>query len=230
VGTTLQQVLRSLVTVNSRAASPIGASYARADPQSATGEIQNGQDRQQDRALSERLLQSEIAGAAVQAIVDLKTVDEHGVTFSVWGMGQFELSAGSTHDVTVSELSSGWSVTAFGDPNQVRYAPEPSGISNAAMTPLPRPNAFRLAMAWLLDFLASPIGILLALLCGLALIVRVAIATLALLRASPSRHRRAFRKARHAHEVPASTPQRERRHSVRRRRSRRRLGTRASQS
>jgi hypothetical protein len=205
---TLEQILRSIATVHPQI-EPQGS------PLNVRGQ-QGGESRNdggQDQSVSELFLRSEIAGAALRAVVDLRTLDAHGATFSILGMGDFELNAVSgTHDVTLSELSNGWSATisGFADPNGVRYAFNSAQVASDGASPRPRPNLLRLMVTWVLDFLASPIGILITILSGLVLMVWVAISALRVVRATPSRHRR-LRRARPIQGESTSKPRRKRR-------------------
>ncbi len=229
-GETLEQILRSIATVHPQVeprVSPLDVRAQQGD------ESQRNSKGGQAQGFSELFLQSETAGAALRAVVDLRTLDEHGVTFSVLGMGNFELSAVSgTHDVMLSALSNGWSATFSGaaDPNGVRYASNPTG-DGANPSPRPRPNLLSLMVSWLVDFLGSPVGILLTILSGLVLMVWIAISALRVVRGTPSRHRR-FRRARPSQVPATSSRQRGERHiaASRLRRSRRRFGRRAPQA
>jgi hypothetical protein len=160
-------------------------------------------------------LESETAGTALRAVVDLKTVDELGVTFSILGMGDFELDAMvGTHDVMLSGPA---------------YPTNPTQPADDGASLRPRPSLFRLVVTWARDFLVSPIGILLIILSGLTLLVWAAISTLTALRGTPSRHRR-FRRTGLGHAEATSAPRRKRRIAVaRHRRSRRRSRKRVPQ-
>jgi hypothetical protein len=166
-------------------------------------------------------LQSEAAGAALRAVVDLNTVDEHGVTFSILGMGDFELNAiAGTHEVMLSDLSNGWSASISG----TAYATNPAQAADDGASLRPRLGLFRLVVTWASDFLVSPFGILLLILSGLILLVWATISTLTALRGTPSSHRR-FKRTGLGHAEATSAPRRKRRVAVarHRRRSRKRV-------
>jgi hypothetical protein len=220
---TLEQILRSIMTVHPQGEPRASPRNVRAQ-QGAESPSINSDAR--DQGISELFLQSETAGAALRAVVDLKTIDEYGITFSIMGMGDFELQAmAGTHDVMLSDLSNGWSATLSGP----AYATNPMQAADDGARPRPRPNLFRLAVTWARDFLVSPIGILLAILSGLTLLVWAAISTLTALRGTPSRHRR-FRRTCLGHAEATSAPRRKRRVAVaRHRRSRRRSRKRVPQ-
>jgi len=225
---TLEQILRSIATVHSQGE----VRTLERTEQPAQGAGRQSINDAQDRGFSELFLHSEMAGDALRAVVDLRTVDEHGVTFSIFGVGNFELDTlTGTHDVMLSDLSNGWSVTLSGsaDPNRVQDAADPTEASDSGMNPAPRPHLLRLVVTWALDFLLSPIGILFAILSGLVLLVWAAALILTGVRGSPSRHRR-LRRRRLRHAESTNRPRRKRRVALsRHRRSRRRFGKRAPQ-
>lgn len=215
---TLEQILRSIATVHPQGVPRASPLDVRAQQGAASQSI-NSDVR--DHGISELFLQSEAAGAALRAVVDLKTVDEHGVTFSILGMGDFELNAmAGTHDVMLSDLLNGWSATLSGP----AHATNPTQAADDGASLRPRLNLFRLVVTWARDFLLSPIGILLIILSGLALLVWATISTLTALRGTPSRHRR-FKRTGLGHAEATSPPRRKRRVAVarHRRRSRKRV-------
>jgi hypothetical protein len=220
---TLEQILRSITTVHPQGEPRASSLNVRAQ-QGAQRQSINGDAR--DRGFSELFLQSETAGAALRAVVDLKTVDEHGVTFSILGMGDFELNAmAGAHDVMLSDLSNGWSATLSGP----AYAANPTQAADDGASLRPRLDLFRLVVTWARDFLVSPIGILLIILSGLTLLVWAAISTLTAVRGTPSHHRR-FRRTGLGHAEATAAPRRKRRiAAARHRRSRRRSRKRVPQ-
>ena len=207
---TLEQILRSIATVRPQSEVRVLQPDERPLPAAGSQSINNDS---QNRGFYELFLQSETAGDALSAVVNLRNVDEHGVTFSIFGVGNFGLDTiAGTHDVMLSDLSSGWSVTfsRFEDANRVEYTANPTQSTNSDLSPPPQPHFFRFVVAWVLDFLASPIGILLAILSGLALLVWTATSILTVVRGSPTRHRRVRRRKLHHAEV-TTTPRRKRR-------------------
>jgi hypothetical protein len=208
---TLEQILRSITTV-----------HPQGEPRASSLNVRAQRDPR-DQGFSELFLESETAGAALRAVVGLKTVDEHGVAFAILGM-DFELNAiVGTHDVMLSDLSNGWSATRSGP----AYPTNPTQAANGGASLRPRPSLFRLAVTWAGDFLVSPIGILLIILSGLTLLVWAATSALTAVRGTPSRHRR-FRRNGPGHEEATSTSRRKRRiavapHRRSRRRSRKRV-------
>ena len=215
---TLEQILRSIATVDPQRVPRASLLNVRVQ-QGASRQSINSDTR--DQGLSELFLQSEAAGAALRAVVDLKTVDEHGVTFSILGMGDFELNAmAGKHEVMLSDLSNGWSATL----SRPAYATNPTQAADDGVSLRPRLNLFRLVITWASDCLVSPIGILLIILSGLILLVWATISTLTALRGTPSRHRRSTRTGL-GHAEATNAPRRKRRVAVarHRRRSRKRV-------
>jgi hypothetical protein len=112
--------------------------------------------------LSEMLLDSEVAGAMLRAIVDVKTADGARKTFSILGMGNFTLDVvPEAHVAVVTEMSTGMSSGGRmgGSLGYVRY-PDYSG-TGAANTPVPRQNInlVRVVWNWIVDLVWNPIGI-----------------------------------------------------------------------
>jgi hypothetical protein len=112
--------------------------------------------------LAEMLLDSEVAGAMLRAIVDVKTADGARKTFSILGMGNFTLDVvPETHVAVVAEMSTGLSSGGRmgGSPGYVRY-PDYSG-TGAGNAPVPRQNInlVRLVWNWIVDLVWNPIGI-----------------------------------------------------------------------
>lgn len=227
---TLEQILRSIATV--RPQSEVRVLQPDERPLSAAGSQSINNDSQ-DRGFYELFLQSETAGDALSAVVNLRTVDEHGVTFSILGVGNFGLDTiAGTHDVMLSDLSNGWSIafSRFAYPNRVEYTTNPAQSPTSDMSP-PKAHLLRLVVAWVLDFMASPIGILLAIVSGLALLVWVATSLLTVVRGTPSRHRRLKRRGLQ-HAGVTTGPRHKTRVAFSRRHSRsgRRFGKRAPQA
>ena len=157
---TLRQVLHAMTTVHHASAAPAngGQTASRARVTSAPA----GADDGPHVDLSEMLLDSEVAGAMLRAIVDVKTADGARKTFSILGMGNFTLDVvPEAHVAVVAEMSTGLSSGGRmgGSPGYVRY-PDYSG-TGAANAPVPRQNInlVRVVWNWIVDLVWNPIGI-----------------------------------------------------------------------
>jgi hypothetical protein len=225
---TLEQVLRSIATVHPRLGTGVSPPNMHAQPGVGSPGAAN---YAQNRGLSAPVLQSETGAAVMRAIVDTMAVEEHGVTFSVLDMGNFEpQSLNAMLEFMVPDLSNRWPVTfsLTGDPNRAQYSADLTRATDDSRGPRFGLSSLRLAVAWVLEFLTTPIGILLAALSGLVLLGWATISTVIALRGTPSRHHRAFRRTQEASTTIA--PRRKRRGTTTaNRRSRRRFRKHAPQ-
>jgi len=221
---TVEQVLRSIATVRPGVQLQPVTSNSRPDQASARP---NDAYSQSGGGISELILQSEAGGAALRSAIDLQSVDDQGVTFSIFGMGTFEFSTSAgTHEAALSELSSGWSARLPGaaDLNYVAYSATPAKSVNEGGPWRPKSGTlFSLILIWVLDFVSSPLGILLMAFAGFMLLVWSTLQATTLLRRRPTRHRRALaRLSRVRDEAAPLAHRKEIREKSRRRRSRRR--------
>ena len=112
--------------------------------QSAAGD----QDTDDDSMLAERVLDSRWLGDALLTVFGQNGTYDFNPTFSIFGIGQFELDIGPNHDLTISELTSGASVTVSSPGSDL---PE---IDRG-----PRPAPLRIYTLFT-TFLSSPLGML----------------------------------------------------------------------
>jgi len=147
-------------------------------------------DEQADLELSRTILDSSVAATLLHKIIDVRTVDYHGRTFSVFGAGDFVLEiAPGSHAATLSELSTKRSVTLLtdfgsdsGESNQVGSSQDSGSVSSVEMV-RGRTNHIRIAIEWFVDLLTSPLAILLIMVAAVILVLRTAVRTVAMLRA-----------------------------------------------
>lgn len=161
---TLRQVLRSLATTSSiDAAAPAPSAF---DP-SLVQAPSNGKPSDPRRRGDRGILESRTAGRILREFVDVQAESDRSVIFSVMGMGNFVLrKSPRSGAVTLSELSSGWSATLL-----PRSDPYDHGAS--AGNGDPQTAAFEnggssllLAWNWLVDFVSSPLGIVVTMIAG----------------------------------------------------------------
>jgi hypothetical protein len=157
---TLRQVLRAIVTIHAASLQPGDASERSLEHYDVT----DGDDWVIGR-ISELILDSEWAGAALRTLVQVNSADAHGATFSILGVGDFAFDiAPDFQAVIISELSSGFALrTAFGN-GGLRYGSFADYPSTAAASfatgQREQVDLMRLWAQWLLDILFSPAGIL----------------------------------------------------------------------
>lgn len=189
--TTLREVLHSIVTLHS------------SDPKPAVGR-KPGQGRfspnfaedisEDDPGIDLRklILDSEVAGAMLRAIVDIKSADSHGATFSILGLGNFALDvAPDLHAAIVSELSSGMAFRMSLNGEGFGYDGYPRAtVNGGALAGMPHEhvNLIRVAWQWFLDFLYSPVGALLSMSAAITLLLWICVKSVVFLQRRASRY------------------------------------------
>ena len=161
----LKQVLRAIATVHR---SDYGDAPSRQSGAEIPG-IQPGDfiDGQDDLGFSHIILDSPTAANALRNVIDIKSATDRGAVFSIFGMGQFMLETmPGSHVTTLSELSTGQSVTLLsnsdGGGQQDSYNQNP-GNTNENTAPIgENSSSLRRLVNWIVDFVTSPLAILLA--------------------------------------------------------------------
>jgi hypothetical protein len=162
-GETLRDVLRSMVTWH--ATDETHAAAARRAAQGGFYPMSGGDDGELGVDLRKLILDSEIGGAVLRAIVDIKSADKNGATFSIFGLGNFALDyAPDLHSAIVSELSSGMAFRMSLSGDRLGYDGYPGSTvgTNPAATTHENVNLVRVIWNWLIDFIYSPVGALLS--------------------------------------------------------------------
>jgi hypothetical protein len=156
---TLRNVLRSIVT--GRRANGVTSAPAL---KHARGAAPDGYDQPAFPDLSDLVLDSEIAGAALRALVDVKSTDADLTIFSIFGMGNFVLDMEtSANSAIIYELSSGWSAALANGRNGAGLLGYSGDLARAGAYPSATReniNYLQLAWAWIVDELSSPLGVL----------------------------------------------------------------------
>lgn len=188
---TLGNVLQSIIT------------WHRSDETPPASRPAAGRDRpsgKQDRAPSEDelgvdlrrlILDSEISGTMLRSIVDIKSADSHGSTFSILGLGNFAVDvAPDLHEAIVSELSSGMAFRMSLSGERLGYDRYPeAALSGGALAGMPHENInlVRVVWKWALDMLYSPIGALLSMSAAITLILWICVKSVVFLQRRASR-------------------------------------------
>lgn len=161
-GDTLRGVLRSLITWH--AADQTQQAAARRSAQGRFYPLSGGDDGELGVDLRKLILDSEVGGAMLRSIVDIKSADKNGATFSIFGLGNFALDlAPDIHSAIVSELSSGLAFRMSLSGDRLGYEGYPGAtVNNNTAGPRENINLVRLVWNWILDFLYSPVGALLS--------------------------------------------------------------------
>ncbi len=191
-GTTLKDMLRSIITWH--AAEQTQAAARR----SAEGRFHpgsNGDDGELGVDLRNLILDSEIGGAMVRSIVDLKSSGKNGATFSVFGLGNFAVDfAPDLHAAILSELSSGMAFRMSLSGDRLGYDGYSGTTTTADTNPAAGPheniNLVRLIWKWILDFLYSPIGALLSMSAAITVVLWVCVKSVVFLQRRASRYER----------------------------------------
>lgn len=181
----LREVLRTIVTLHQADRKP--PSLGPAAPASG--------DRDADDSgidLRKLILDSEVAGTMLRSIVDIKSSDGRGATFSILGLGNFALDvAPDVHAAIVSELSSGmgFHMSLLGDGRGYDGYPQAT-VNGNGLPDMPHThiNLVRAAWAWFLDFLNSPFGALVSMTAAIALFVWVCAKSVVFLQRRASRY------------------------------------------
>jgi hypothetical protein len=189
---TLREVLASIVTLHQSdgKASPaprLGQAriLAKAAPGSSQDEL--------NVDLRKLILDSEVAGTMLRSIVEIKSADAHGATFSIFGLGNFALDvAPDLNAAIVSELSSGMSfrMALLGDawnhdglyPQATLNGDNGQGVQHEHV------NLMRVIWTWILDFLNSPVGALVSMAIAIALFLWIGVKSVGFLQRRASRY------------------------------------------
>jgi hypothetical protein len=179
-GNSLKDVLRSIITWHNDGG-----------VQSQTGSS-GGSDPDGPINLRDLVLNSEISGTVLRAVVNVPPAEGDGSTFSVFGFGKFTLDfTPSVHSALVSELSSGTSfgVSLNGDwLTNTNYMIAASNAYNGPSEPHERVNLVRLIWHWILDFVYSPIGALLSMSAVISILLWVCVKSVVFLQRRTSRN------------------------------------------
>jgi len=132
-----------------------------------------------ETGLVQLVLDSQMAGAALRSVVDVRATDGEYTEFSVLGMGDFvlELDTDTQQSAVMSELSSGFSATlthgrdAAGRLDLVEGSP---GAGDADYG-RERVNYFRFLKNWIIDIALSPVGILTWMVVTIVILMRAAL-------------------------------------------------------
>jgi hypothetical protein len=149
----LRSVLRSIATIDrpSRRRAPASA------PQPVDGDYFDP---------FELVLESDVAGDALRAVLDVKATDGQFTIFSVFGMGEFVLELETTtHSAIVYELSSGWSAglaTTRENGQLLGYSAELTRASEYGLSPRQPINYVKLVWDWIRTALTTPLGMIAA--------------------------------------------------------------------
>ena len=181
----LKQVLRAIATVHRSDAGDAQSRQSSVEiPGMQPGDFSDGQD---DLGLSHIILDSPTAANVLRNIIDIKSATDHGTVFSIFGMGQFMLETmPGTHVITLSELSTGQSVTVLsssdGSGQQNSYN-QNTGDANENTAPIGENSSpVRRLVIRIVDFATSPLAILLAMIVVVILALRGTVRTIASLR------------------------------------------------
>jgi hypothetical protein len=138
------------------------------------------------------ILDSEISGSMLRAIVDIKSSDNHGSRFSVFGLGNFAIDvAPDLHAAIVSELSSGMAFRMSLSGERLGYDRYPeAALSGGALAGMPHENVnlIRVIWKWALDMLYSPVGALLSMSAAITLILWICVKSVVFLQRRASRY------------------------------------------
>ncbi len=185
----LKQVLRAIATVHRSDYSDAQSRQSGAEiPGIQPGDFIDGQD---DLGLSHIILDSPTAANALRKVIDIKSASDHGTVFSIFGMGQFMLETmPGSHVTTLSELSSGRSVTVLANSDGGRQDGynQNAGNVNAGnanentVSTGENSSSLRRLVNWIVDFVTSPLAILLAMIVLVIMALRGTIRTITSLR------------------------------------------------
>jgi hypothetical protein len=190
-GETLRDVLRSMVTWH--AADETQTAAARRAAQGGFYPMSGGDDGELGVDLRKLILDSEIGGAVLRAIVDIKSGDKNGATFSIFGLGNFALDfAPDLHSAIVSELSSGMAFRMSLSGDRLGYEGYPGSTvgTNPAATTHENVNLARVIWNWLIDFIYSPVGALLSMGVAITVLLWICVKSVVFLQRRASRFSR----------------------------------------
>jgi hypothetical protein len=189
-GETLRDVLRSMITWH---ATDQTQAAARRAAQGGFYPMSGGDDGELGVDLRKLILDSEIGGAMLRAIVDIKSADKNGATFSIFGLGNFALDfAPDLHSAIVSELSSGMAFRMSLNGDRLGYEGYPGSTvaTNPAATSHENVNLARVIWNWLVDFIYSPVGALLSMGVAITVLLWICVKSVVFLQRRASRFSR----------------------------------------
>ena len=189
---TVRDVLLAIVTLH-KSPSATADSRKLAQPRFNLGPVDDdGADDDDGIDLRKLILDSEIGGAMLRAIIDIKSQDSHGATFSVFGVGNFSLDvAPDLHEAIVSELSTGLTFrgSLTGELSSYQgYAPATVDNGSVPNGRMERVNIVRVVLKWIVEFIYSPAGALLSMGVALSLFLWVCVKSVIFLQRRASRY------------------------------------------
>jgi hypothetical protein len=190
-GGTLRDVLQSIVTLHQSDRKPPAAPQLK-KAQPPAGAMQDPGMDELSIDLRKLVLDSEVAGTMLRSVVDIKSADTNGATFSIFGLGNFALDvAPDLHAAIVSELSSGmgFRMSLTGDGRAYEGYPQAT-VNSDSLAGMPREhvNIVRVAWNWLLEFLSSPVGALLSMSAAITLFLWICVKSVVFLQRRASRY------------------------------------------
>lgn len=189
---TLGEVLQSIVSWQSAGQDQ---RPSRASSRPRFNAARNDESPEDDEGLGvdlrKLILDSEVAGTMLRAIVDVKSADSHGSTFSIFGLGNFAIDvAPDLHAAIVSELSSGMAFRMSLSGERLGYDRYPeAALSGGALAGVPHENVnlIRVIWKWTLDMLFSPVGALLSMSATITVLLWVCVKSVVFLQRRASR-------------------------------------------
>jgi hypothetical protein len=189
-GGALRDVLQSIVTLHQSDRKLPAAQLKKTQP--PAGAMQDPGMDELSIDLRKLILDSEVAGTMLRSVVDIKSADANGATFSIFGLGNFALDvAPDLHAAIVSELSSGmgFRMSLTGDGRAFEGYPQATVNSDSlAGMPHEHVNIVRVAWNWLLEFLSSPVGALLSMSAAIAVFLWICVKSVVFLQRRASRY------------------------------------------
>ncbi len=205
----LRQVLRSIATMQAFEGSAAIPSAFDPGPTGVTFTERGSSPRSQPGA---SILDSRTVGRVLREFVDIQAEGERSIVFSVLGMGDFVLEkTRGSGAVTLSELSSGWSASLSPSRDEFGSNGTASDAERMIAGTSGNRSALLLALDWLLDFLWSPLGIVLLMIAGVIAALTGIVRFTAMMRNQAAQRRRIRRRrrkrrssARHTRPRPAA--------------------------
>jgi hypothetical protein len=190
VAGSLREVLHSIVTLHE---SDRNSAPQQSDRHRPLSPVQDIDQDELNVDLRKLVLDSEVAGSLLRSIVEIKSTDAHGATFSILGLGNFALDvAPDLHDAIVSELSSGMvfrvSLTGEGRSYEGLYPQATISGDSVGRVPHERMNLVRMVWQWILDFLNSVVGALVSMAVAIALFLWIGVKSVGFLQRRASRY------------------------------------------
>jgi hypothetical protein len=186
-GDTIRAVLRSIITWH---AADQAQAAARRSAQGRFYPLSGGDDGALDVDLRKLILDSEVGGAMLRSIVDIKSADKNGATFSIFGLGNFALDlAPDLHSAIVSELSSGMAFRMSLSGERLGYESYPGNAmgNNPNVVAHENVNLVRVIWNWILDFVYSPVGALLSMSAVITVLLWICVKSVVFLQRRASR-------------------------------------------